>query len=100
MSAFLHADQESFIKPITTPDGSETSEEQGIIVDRDTDLLEHIGYKQVGKAWNILKPGDKADGKKEFRREFTRWSTLSYAASVMGVLGSGMCMEPTRYLIL
>ncbi|KFZ04174.1 hypothetical protein V502_10350 [Pseudogymnoascus sp. VKM F-4520 (FW-2644)] len=36
----------------------------------DTQLLEQIGYKQ------------------EFRREFTRWSTLSYAISVMGVLGS------------
>ncbi|KAI5924947.1 amino acid permease, variant [Camillea tinctor] len=39
-------------------------------VNSDEGLLESLGYKQ------------------EFRREFTRWSTLSYAISIMGVLGS------------
>ncbi|KAH6659532.1 amino acid permease, variant [Truncatella angustata] len=42
----------------------------GSEVDSDNALLESIGYRQ------------------EFRREFTRWSTLSYAISIMGVLGS------------
>ncbi|KAI1619411.1 putative amino-acid permease [Exophiala viscosa] len=44
--------------------------EHGQIVDADEDLLGQIGYAQ------------------EFRREFTRFSTLSYAISIMGVLGS------------
>ncbi|KAI1254210.1 hypothetical protein MGN70_004606 [Eutypa lata] len=38
--------------------------------DSDDGLLESLGYQQ------------------EFRREFTRWSTLSYAISILGVLGS------------
>ncbi|KAH8891257.1 amino acid permease, variant [Thozetella sp. PMI_491] len=38
--------------------------------DSDDGLLLQLGYKQ------------------EFRREFTRWSTLSYAISILGVLGS------------
>ncbi|KAL9110705.1 MAG: hypothetical protein Q9227_004697 [Pyrenula ochraceoflavens] len=40
------------------------------IEDDDERLLARIGYKQ------------------EFRREFTRWSTVSYAISILGVLGS------------
>ncbi|KUJ15784.1 amino acid permease 2 [Mollisia scopiformis] len=40
------------------------------IVNSDDELLREIGYKQ------------------EFKREFTRLSTLSYAISIMGVLGS------------
>ncbi|KAE8454010.1 hypothetical protein EG329_007786 [Mollisiaceae sp. DMI_Dod_QoI] len=40
------------------------------ILDSDDELLREIGYKQ------------------EFKREFTRLSTLSYAISIMGVLGS------------
>lgn len=39
--------------------------------DPDDGLLASLGYQQ------------------EFRREFTRWSTLSYAISILGVLGSG-----------
>lgn len=46
------------------------SVEAGHIVDCDVGQLQSLGYKQ------------------EFRREFTRWSTLSYAISIMGVLGS------------
>ncbi|RYP35404.1 hypothetical protein DL767_003811 [Monosporascus sp. MG133] len=38
--------------------------------DSDDSLLESLGYRQ------------------EFRREFTRWSTLSYAIPILGVLGS------------
>ncbi|KIW60240.1 hypothetical protein PV05_00472 [Exophiala xenobiotica] len=49
---------------------SEDSIAHGTVMDADDDLLRHIGYKQ------------------EFRREFTRMSTLSYAISIMGVLGS------------
>ncbi|CAJ2503778.1 Uu.00g111720.m01.CDS01 [Anthostomella pinea] len=40
------------------------------MVESDEDLLESLGYRQ------------------EFRREFTRWSTLSHAISILGVLGS------------
>jgi len=84
----------SSVKSTATPDGSEVSSVQGsIVADSDVDLLEHIGYKQVGRAQQMLSPDDEADRKKEFRREFTRWSTLSYAASIMGVLGSGKHMK-------
>ncbi|KAI1078910.1 amino acid permease, variant [Whalleya microplaca] len=44
--------------------------------DPDDGLLESIGYKQ------------------EFRREFTRWSTISYAISILGVLGSASWESP------
>ena len=46
--------------------------------DPDAGLLESLGYKQ------------------EFRREFTRWSTLSYAISILGVLGSGESSKTSK----
>lgn len=54
------------------PSGSSDkhSIEVGQTIDADDGQLQSLGYKQ------------------EFRREFTRWSTLSYAISIMGVLGS------------
>lgn len=45
------------------------------IHDDDERLLARIGYKQ------------------ELRREFTKWSTVSYAISILGVLGS----QPATY---
>ena len=45
------------------------------IQDDDDRLLARIGYKQ------------------ELRREFTKWSTVSYAISILGVLGS----QPATY---
>lgn len=96
MSAPILASQKLSVKPTTAPEGSEPSVERGTVVDKDVDLLEQIGYKQVCKALNTFVYGDKAEYKKEFRREFTRWSTLSYAASVMGVLGSGRLVDSTR----
>ena len=45
------------------------------IQDDDERLLARIGYRQ------------------ELRREFTRWSTISYAISILGVLGS----QPATY---
>lgn len=48
--------------------------------DPDDGLLASLGYRQ------------------EFRREFTRWSTLSYAISILGVLGSGE-LATTHYLV-
>jgi amino acid permease len=45
------------------------------IQDDDERLLARIGYKQ------------------ELRREFTKWSTVSYAISILGVLGS----QPATY---
>lgn len=54
MSARILTVPKSPIKPITTPEGSETSVEQGIVVDRDVDLLEQIGYKQVCKALKMV----------------------------------------------
>ncbi|KAK3709978.1 polyamine transporter tpo5 [Vermiconidia calcicola] len=47
----------------------------GDIQDDDERLLARIGYRQ------------------ELRREFTRWSTVSYAVSILGVLGS----QPATY---
>lgn len=35
----------------------------------------------------------RADGMQELRREFTKWSTVSYAISILGVLGS----QPATY---
>ena len=45
------------------------------IQDDDERLLARIGYRQ------------------ELRREFTKWSTVSYAISILGVLGS----QPATY---
>lgn len=45
------------------------------IQDDDDRLLARIGYRQ------------------ELRREFTKWSTVSYAISILGVLGS----QPATY---
>ncbi|KIX08408.1 uncharacterized protein Z518_03064 [Rhinocladiella mackenziei CBS 650.93] len=67
MADSAQKDQKVNVDPVTS---SEESIARGSITDADDDLLRHIGYKQ------------------EFRREFTRWSTLSYAISIMGVLGS------------
>lgn len=50
--------------------------------DPDDGLLESLGYKQ------------------EFRREFTRWSTLSYAISILGVLGSGESPKTGKQKVL
>ncbi|MCJ1258781.1 hypothetical protein MMC24_006614 [Lignoscripta atroalba] len=64
------------IVPSTVSNGYSKGAEAGItrpmatIHDEDERLLARIGYKQ------------------ELRREFTRWSTVSYAISILGVLGS------------
>lgn len=59
--------------------------------DDDARLLARIGYKQVclGPRWrNFI-----VDFSQELRREFTKWSTVSYAISILGVLGS----QPATY---
>ncbi|KAI0129112.1 amino acid permease [Xylariales sp. AK1849] len=50
---------------------------------------------RAGGSFSEIGPEDDSDAllasigyKQEFRREFTKWSTLSYAISIMGVLGS------------
>lgn len=61
--------------------------------DTDEDILRDIGYKQVRLpiAHTSIHPGcgSLADIYQELKREFTRWSTLSYAVAVQGLLGSG-----------
>jgi hypothetical protein len=54
MSALILAGQKSLNKRTTTPESSETSVEQGTVVDKDVDLLEQIGYKQVCKALKMF----------------------------------------------
>lgn len=58
---------------IETPD--DVQRPMATIQDDDERLLARIGYRQ------------------ELRREFTRWSTVSYAISILGVLGS----QPATY---
>lgn len=58
--------------------------------DEDERMLLRIGYKQVALPHLILIKctyGLRRAGQ-ELRREFTRWSTVSYAISILGVLGS------------
>ncbi|KAI9707102.1 MAG: hypothetical protein M1836_000062 [Candelina mexicana] len=65
-------------KPVAIPADVKTPDKAGFpcppvmatIQDDDERLLARIGYKQ------------------ELRREFTKWSTVSYAISILGVLGS------------
>ncbi|GAM41228.1 amino acid permease [Talaromyces pinophilus] len=52
------------------PDDNRPSADMATIHDDDERLLARIGYRQ------------------ELRREFSRWSTVSYAISILGVLGS------------
>ncbi|KXS99395.1 hypothetical protein AC579_8801 [Pseudocercospora musae] len=59
----------------STRQHSQGRPEMATIHDDDERLLAQIGYKQ------------------ELRREFTRWSTISYAISILGVLGS----QPATY---
>ncbi|QSS63540.1 hypothetical protein I7I51_00598, partial [Histoplasma capsulatum] len=51
------------------------------IQDDDERLLARIGYKQLE-----LESSDQSA--QELRREFSKWSTVSYAISILGVLGS------------
>ncbi|KAI7531196.1 hypothetical protein KC319_g14457, partial [Hortaea werneckii] len=57
------------------PGGPTTRPAMATIQNDDERLLARIGYKQ------------------ELRREFTKWSTVSYAISILGVLGS----QPATY---
>lgn len=59
----------------------------GTILNNDDDRLRDIGYKQVIR--NCRAYVSSTNVHQEFKREFTRWSTLSYAVAVQGVLGSG-----------
>jgi hypothetical protein len=55
------------------------------IKDDDERLLAQIGYHQV----RLFLPHQfHTKESQELARHFTRWSTLSYAVSVLGVLGS------------
>ncbi|KAK3113805.1 polyamine transporter tpo5 [Teratosphaeriaceae sp. CCFEE 6253] len=54
------------------------------IEDDDERLLARIGYKQANASLISVQ---------ELRREFTKWSTVSYAISILGVLGS----QPATY---
>ncbi|RYP93603.1 hypothetical protein DL770_000235 [Monosporascus sp. CRB-9-2] len=57
---------DAHVQQDSSPSGRSTVDQP----DSGDGLLESLGYRQ------------------EFRREFTRWSTLSYAISILGVLGS------------
>ena len=56
------------------------------IHDDDERLLAQIGYKQV--VLYVMDHDRVLTVFQELRREFTRWSTVSYAISILGVLGS------------
>lgn len=60
----------------------------------DVQLLARLGYKQVRNNPHTSQP-ERAltHTHKELRREFNKWSTVSYAISVLGVLGS----QPATY---
>lgn len=57
--------------------------------DFDDLLLARIGYKQVITTRNILSATQLTIAtRQELRREFSKWSTISYAISILGILGS------------
>jgi hypothetical protein len=60
--------------------------EMATIPDDDERLLAELGYEQVKPDHPILP--EFANSEKGLKRSFTRWSTVSYAVSVLGVLGS------------
>ena len=62
------------------------------IHDDDERLLARIGYRQVRLALAICSLCI-SNCSQELRREFTKWSTVSYAISILGVLGS----QPATY---
>ncbi|KAA6411637.1 MAG: amino acid variant [Lasallia pustulata] len=66
----IYADFTSSGKASSADTAAGTTGQAAIIEDDDERLLARIGYKQ------------------ELRREFTKWSTVSYAISIEGVLGS------------
>ncbi|SMQ51534.1 unnamed protein product [Zymoseptoria tritici ST99CH_3D7] len=68
-------DRKSVEETPSSAKSTNTTTSQVDIQDEDARLLARIGYKQ------------------ELRREFTKWSTVSYAISVLGVLGS----QPATY---
>ena len=66
----------------------------GTIDDDDERLLARIGYKQVTSTRNDTpEPLKLKQFPQELRREFNKWSTISYAISILGVLGS----QPATY---
>ena len=67
---------------------SSIPDKAGNVVELDNNLLEKIGYRQ-GSSRSMAPPKYfPLTSCTEFKREFTRLSTLSYAISIMGVLGS------------
>ena len=58
------------------------------IQDDDERLLARIGYKQVCHQRTFPIRGIYLTVGQELRREFNKWSTVSYAISILGVLGS------------
>lgn len=56
--------------------------------DDDERLLARIGYKQVRKALPTGAVLRLIILSQELKREFSKWSTVSYAISILGVLGS------------
>lgn len=61
--------------------------------DEDERLLARLGYKQVRCEGTTSSAVASIDTSQELRREFNKWSTVSYAISVLGVLGS----QPATY---
>lgn len=58
------------------------------VEDDDERLLNQIGYTQVILPQISVDSLASLTNSQDLRRHFTRWSTLSYAVSVLGVLGS------------
>ena len=74
-------------KPVERAESSD-SDEAGNVVELDNHLLEEIGYRQGSSRSMTVSKRSPLTSCAEFKREFTRLSTLSYAISIMGVLGS------------
>ena len=58
------------------------------IEDDDERLLARIGYRQVRRLARTRTRPQSLNIDQELKREFTKWSTVSYAISILGVLGS------------
>lgn len=82
-----YADFKSSMKASSMDAGTETRRQAAVIDDDDERLLARIGYKQVHCLLPVSK-GGQLKLSQELRREFTKWSTVSYAISIEGVLGS------------
>jgi hypothetical protein len=87
------SDEKSLVVDISSALRREASSNKRDIVmatieDDDERLLNQIGYTQVRLPQNPLRIAPSLTTLQDLSRHFSKWSTLSYAISVLGVLGS------------